>query len=281
MQIAVRTVVVALWCGTVAPDNATAGPHFERATQCLLRSTTDADKTDLVRWTVAAATLHPDLVGMTAVTDMQRDNANKAVARLFERLLTDSCKSELLDAIKFEGVGVVPASMQMLAQSAWIRVMSHPKVSAFVSDLSKYADMQKLGAVVQAVDATILAHGPMVRAVSDSSTTVLELWGLDPTDLSALKAQQWTPSRWQRLWRIADPDVPVSPQTTVSDGPALTGSYVVTDLTIVFVPATPLKRGVSYTWYFFPGELPTGPAASDANFAWRRANFITMQVMVP
>jgi hypothetical protein len=122
-----------------------------------------------------------------------------------------------------------------------------------------------------------LLDEPTVTAIAEGGA--VELRGLTPADLNALRAQAWTASRWQRLWRISDPDIAPAADASVSEAPALGGSYFVTDQTVVFIPDQPLRRNAGYEWYLFPGELPSTPG--DADPLWRRSEFISATVQIP
>jgi hypothetical protein len=82
---------------------ALAGPHTDAMAECLVRSTSDSDRTSLVKWIFTTLSLHPAVKSLSTITDVLRDEMNKTVARLIETLLTESCRSEAQGAIKHEG----------------------------------------------------------------------------------------------------------------------------------------------------------------------------------
>ena len=90
---ALAVITVAFALAVLSPESALAGPYGDELAKCLVKSTTDADKTYLVKWLFAAAALHPDVKSIASVSDAQRDELNKNAAKLFERLLTESCRS--------------------------------------------------------------------------------------------------------------------------------------------------------------------------------------------
>jgi hypothetical protein len=126
-----------------------------------------------------------------------------------------------------------------------------------------------------------LLDGPEVLAVSDQSGTVFELRGLERRDLEALREAAWSVERWEKLWRIHDPDAPAPADASIADVPTLAGAYVVTDRGVVFAPTATLKRGTVYDWYLFPSEMPVPPGESESRLSWRRSEFIGASVAVP
>src|SRR5258705_7034326 len=59
--------VVALWS-----TEAVAGPYSDEMAKCLVRSTTSTEKNGLIKWIFAAAALHPEVKGISSITEAQR-----------------------------------------------------------------------------------------------------------------------------------------------------------------------------------------------------------------
>jgi hypothetical protein len=59
---------------------ATAGLYSDEMAKCLIASTTQSDKTNLVRWLFATAALHPDVSSIAAATKEQRAEMNISAA---------------------------------------------------------------------------------------------------------------------------------------------------------------------------------------------------------
>jgi hypothetical protein len=134
---------VALWSAEAA-----AGPYSDELAKCLVRSTTTSEKTTLMKWTFAAAAAHPDVKGISSVTDAQRDELSQATGRLIERLLTESCKAETQEAMKYEGAMVLQSAFSVLGQVAARGLFTDPSVSGYMSDFLKYVDKAKLQALL-------------------------------------------------------------------------------------------------------------------------------------
>lgn len=75
--------------------SAQAGPYADDLAKCLVRSTGDADKRVLVKWIFATVALHPDVADIAAVSPAQRTELTRGTARIFETLITSSCRTEV------------------------------------------------------------------------------------------------------------------------------------------------------------------------------------------
>ena len=129
--------------GLAFSSSAHAGIYGDDMTRCLVAKTSTQDKTDLVRWIFVIAALHPDVKSIATVPEDQRTEANRAAGKLLERLLTDSCKSQVKEAIKYEGAGALQASFQVLGQVAMQELMTNPEVRNGFRDIAKYVDESK------------------------------------------------------------------------------------------------------------------------------------------
>ncbi len=74
--------------------SAHAGLYTDDLARCLVDSTSKDDRVALVRWMFVAAAAHPAVASIANVSPKDREEADKKLATLFMRLLTDSCKEE-------------------------------------------------------------------------------------------------------------------------------------------------------------------------------------------
>ena len=123
---------------------ANAGIYGDDMAKCLVSSTTTQDRSVLVKWIFAAAASNPEVKSMVSVTERQRDKLNKSIAKLFERLLTDSCRKETQAAYKYEGKATISSSFNLLGQVAGRELFSDPNVTKSVSGLAQYIDQKKM-----------------------------------------------------------------------------------------------------------------------------------------
>jgi hypothetical protein len=127
---------------------ALAGTYADEMGRCLVKATSPADRTALVRWLFAAGAMHPEVVSIVSVSAPQREELNRAIARLLERLLTESCRTQTQDAIKYEGRGAFEAAFQVLGQVAGRELFSHPTVANSMGEVDRYLDKKKLEGLV-------------------------------------------------------------------------------------------------------------------------------------
>lgn len=145
MRRTVVTVVSAAWTlALLSSGPALAGPYSDELSKCLVRSTTDDDKNYLVKWMFAAVTVHPAVRSIASVSDAQREELNRNAAKLVERLLTESCRNETREAVKYEGPGTLQASFQVLGQVAGRGLFADPGVIRSMSAFENYFDTAKL-----------------------------------------------------------------------------------------------------------------------------------------
>jgi len=140
-----RLFVVLAWLSTVPVSY--AGPYSDDLSKCLVQSTTTSDKGTLVKWVFAMASLHPEVKGVSSLTDEQRTELSKTTAAMFTDLITERCKDKALEAVKYEGPGTLQASFAILGQAAMMELFSNADVAAGLAELGKYFDTAKFEAV--------------------------------------------------------------------------------------------------------------------------------------
>jgi hypothetical protein len=127
--------------------SATAGIYGDALGKCLVSSTSVEDRNTLVKWLFASAASHPAVKSIAIASDTQRLELDKQIAQLVERLLTESCKSETQQAVKYEGQGVFESSFEILGKVAGRELFSSPSVSGNMSNFRKYMNQKKLESV--------------------------------------------------------------------------------------------------------------------------------------
>jgi len=130
------------------PFSTNAGPFTDKLSICLVQSTSDADKQLLIQWVFAAMSAHPSVHALSNVSVKKGQMLNKKTANLFMTLLTVRCKSEMKQALKFEGKSAFEASFKVLGEVAMNGLMKHPNVRKYMSGLDKNLDPKKLRELV-------------------------------------------------------------------------------------------------------------------------------------
>jgi hypothetical protein len=142
-------VLPLLAMGLVALD-AQAGVYTDDLSRCMVESTTESDRTDLVKWMFAAASAHPAVEPLASVSPQQISESNKTMADLLTRLLTRSCVERAKKAFQYEGAVALQVSMQVLGQVAGKELFSSPEVAAAMSSLGEYFDQEAIKAALEA-----------------------------------------------------------------------------------------------------------------------------------
>ena len=142
-----RLVLTIISAGLITLPSAAvhAGPYADELSKCLVESTSQRDRTELVRWFFASASLHPDVRPMTSVTEEDLDVANKTIAALMVSLLTERCRAETEQALKYEGQSTIEVAFSVLGQVAGKELFSSPEVAEALSGLEGHIDKDALG----------------------------------------------------------------------------------------------------------------------------------------
>ncbi|HLZ76579.1 hypothetical protein [Phenylobacterium sp.] len=127
---------------------ARAGPSTDDLGKCLVKSTTPGDRDSLMTWLFMAISAHPSVKAMANVTPAQRDDADRQIAVVVQRLLTQDCRSQTVDAIRNDGMGAIQGSFTVLGQVAMGGLMQDPAVSGQIQGMAKYLDVQKFTALL-------------------------------------------------------------------------------------------------------------------------------------
>ncbi len=97
----------------------------------------------------SAASAHPAVKTISAVTPEQTEEINKQAGHLFTTLLADSCKQKTKQAIINEGQTAIRDSFKVLGQVASQEMFNSPEVSAGMAGLQKHFDLKKLESIMQ------------------------------------------------------------------------------------------------------------------------------------
>jgi hypothetical protein len=124
--------------------DALAGPYADDMAKCLVNSTAPADRSTFVKWFFTAIALQPDVRSMASVTDTQRNEINRQVGELFNRMLFDTCRIETERALRYEGPQTLQYAFQVFGQAAARELVGNPSVAADLAGVSKFVDAQRL-----------------------------------------------------------------------------------------------------------------------------------------
>ena len=80
---------------------------------------------------------------MVTISAKQRDDIDRNAGTLFMRLLTQSCRVETQQAIRYEGPATIQYAFQVFGQAATGDLLTNASVAEGMKGLSKYLDEQK------------------------------------------------------------------------------------------------------------------------------------------
>ncbi len=128
-------------------EAAHAGIYTDDLSKCLVKSTSEADRTDLILWIYAAMSDHPAVRGLSNVSPAQHDAANRKTGALMERLLLVDCRTQTVEAMRYEGSTAIQGSFSVLGQVAMVGLMQDKAVAGDVGGITKFIDESKFAAL--------------------------------------------------------------------------------------------------------------------------------------
>lgn len=138
------TGVTALVASLLACSTAAGGPYTDDLSKCLVAATSEQDKSQLVEWIFFSLSLNPRISPYAQISAEQRTAADKGLAKLFERLVAESCAEETKAAIRYEGSNALTESFSLLGQVAAMEIFKDPAVAEGTSKFAEYLDDEKL-----------------------------------------------------------------------------------------------------------------------------------------
>ena len=131
----------------IATPFAIAGSATDALGTCLSDNTTGKERKDLARWIFVGMSTHPDMQGLSNVTDANREGLDRMMASIVTRLMTENCRSQAKLAMEKEGAAAFQAAFGAIGKLAMQELMSNPKVNASFTNYSKYLDTNKINSV--------------------------------------------------------------------------------------------------------------------------------------
>ena len=137
-----KSILAGIVFGAFYSSSSVAGVYTDDLSKCLVSATTKEDRIALVRWMFAAASAHPAVKSISAVTPEQLDETNKNIGELFMRLTTESCREQTKNALSYEGILAIQGGFQVLGEVAGQEMFASPEVASGMAGLEKYIDNQ-------------------------------------------------------------------------------------------------------------------------------------------
>ena len=111
--------------------------------KCLVDSTSKKDKIVFVNWMFNVISVNPNIKNIS-IAKKERDIYHKKVARLFMRLLTQDCKNELKEAIRYEGDYALFNAFKLLGEVSSRELLNDKVVQKESIKYMKYIDLDEL-----------------------------------------------------------------------------------------------------------------------------------------
>ncbi|MCK8514766.1 hypothetical protein M0534_00265 [Methylonatrum kenyense] len=115
--------------GLLMSTSASAQTASERLGNCLVQSSTGAQRIILARWIGLALLAHPSVRDSVAVPNQVVNETNRDAARTFTHLISEACRTQSSDALR-EGVGAFEAAFEVLGEIAMQEITSDADVDA-------------------------------------------------------------------------------------------------------------------------------------------------------
>lgn len=124
-----------------------AGPYTEALTKCVVTSTTASDRTTMMRWMLAGLSAAPEVSTMTSLSEAQREQIARDTALLLQRVMTEDCREETLNALGYEGTTSLTTAFEAFGKSAAEQLFSNPAVEREADRMTKHIDHAKFDAL--------------------------------------------------------------------------------------------------------------------------------------
>lgn len=149
MKISVAGLAALVLVSLLPVAPALAGPATESLSICLADNTSGRDRKDMARWVFIGMASHPEIKGLSNVTQANRDELDRIIAAMVTRLMTENCKPQARLAMEKEGSAAFQDAFGFIGKLAMQELMSNPQVNASFSEFSKYIDQKKFNAAFE------------------------------------------------------------------------------------------------------------------------------------
>lgn len=136
-----RIAITLAFTAFAAP--AVAGPAADDLSKCLVVSTSAAEKNELAQWMFMILAAHPNMAKYANISADDRIRLNKRFAAIAERIVTQSCKSQTVLALRNEGTPAVVSSLKVLGEVASRELLGNPQVGQAAMGYMEYLDITK------------------------------------------------------------------------------------------------------------------------------------------
>jgi len=141
----VALIIVSL---SFLPSSINAQSATDELGVCLVRSSSEVDKELLTAWIFAAMTAHPSVRDLVSLSSVTMTEINVAIGELITDLLSNRCRTEVVNALTRDGLGALETSFESLGEAAMAELLTDPLVAAQITGYVAYLDMDALSSIV-------------------------------------------------------------------------------------------------------------------------------------
>jgi hypothetical protein len=142
-----RTLLAIL--ALILSSSVQAGPQADAAKTCLADSTNGKDRKVLAKWIFLSIAAHPEIKTLSRATDVDAEQASRAVGTLFTRLIAENCPNEIRAMVKSEGAASLRTTFEFLGGLAMQELTASPEVKTSVSLFERFVDRSRISAILE------------------------------------------------------------------------------------------------------------------------------------
>ncbi len=131
----------------VAPPSAIAGKYADAFSKCISTKVTKRERKTLNIWIFWVTSLNPEVSEFVKISPAQRTKINMDVAKVFENLITQTCKSEAQKVFKHEGLDALGNSFSALGEAVGNESISAPESVKGIGEFANFIDEKKLNSI--------------------------------------------------------------------------------------------------------------------------------------
>lgn len=149
---AMPLLALAPFAAPVAAQNDGVTPevkaHADALAQCMLAHTAPADKKAVIRWLVLSLATAPQVKGDLTVAAGAKDDADRQLATLFTRLVTEDCPDKARPLFKSGSPAAFRLAFAPLGQVAARDAFSDPDTAKAMMSYAQHIDFSKFAKVM-------------------------------------------------------------------------------------------------------------------------------------
>ena len=112
---------------------------------CVVESATAEDRRALVRWMFSAISLHAELQDLPQLTPAQREEVNRGMGAVMERLLVQDCAAQARQAFRDGNADqAVGSAFRRVGELAGEGLFADTRVAAEAAGLVRHVDMNRI-----------------------------------------------------------------------------------------------------------------------------------------